>query len=183
MTNPIHENCPTFHPWKGQHYGRESRFGVRLLVLGESHYGQPDEVPEPRTFTQEIVRYYGVQHRHRYFTTIAKVLCGDRGWIDNEERAAIWENVAFYNYVQSLVPAPGIPPTPAQWEAGHYPFMTVLRNLRPDAVLVASQRLWGQIEQKPRSADVAFAYINHPRRIRYAEAISACRELLGHSGG
>ena len=90
MTNPlpVHENLPMFHPWIGPHYGPESRFGGRLLVLGESHYGRPGEDDEP-TFTQDVVRYYSAEHRHPYFTRIAKVLRGDRGWIDDEERAAI----------------------------------------------------------------------------------------------
>ena len=179
----IHQNSPTFHPWIGPHYGRESQFGVRLLVLGESHYGRPGEVPEPRIFTQDVVRYYSGQHRHPYFTILAKILRGDRGWIDDEERAAIWENVAFYNYIQSLVPAPGTPPTAAQWDAAHDPFLTVLDTLQPDAVLVASKRLWGQIEQMPRPANMAFAFINHPRRVRYVASIQACRELLGHADG
>ena len=169
----------TFHPWIGRLYGRESRFGVRLLVLGQSHYGQPDEVSEPRTFTREIVRCYSAQHRHRYFTIIAKVLRGDRGWIEDEERAAIWENIAFYNYIQSLVPAPGIPPTSAQWDAAHTPFMTVLNTLQPDAVLVAGQRLWGQIEQMPRPANMEFTFINHPSwHPRYDDAIPAFQELM-----
>lgn len=177
MTNPIHENCPTFHPWKGQHYGRESRFGVRLLVLGESHYGQPGEDDKP-TLTEEVVRDYSAEHRHPYFTRIAKVLRGDRGWIDDEERAAIWEHLAFYNYVQSLVPAPGIPPTSAQWAAAHGPFLTVLNRLQPDGVLVVSQRLWDQLSQMPRPTDVAFGVVNHPRRMRYADSIAAVRDLL-----
>ena len=40
-----------FLPWVGQHYGRGSRFGVRLLVLGESHYGTPGE--EGPDYTKE----------------------------------------------------------------------------------------------------------------------------------
>ena len=28
----------TFHPWVGERYWTGNRFGIRLLVLGESHY-------------------------------------------------------------------------------------------------------------------------------------------------
>ena len=183
MTNFLHDNCPRFHPWIGSHYGRESRFGVRLLVLGESHYGQPGEDDEPRTFTQDVVRDYSGPHRHPYFTTIAKVLRGDTDWIDDEERAAIWENIAFYNYIQTLLPAPGIPPKAAQWDAGHGPFLTVLNTLQPDAVLVVGQRLWGQIEQMPRPANVECTVINHPRKMNYPDAIPAFRELMDRFSG
>ena len=70
----------TFHPWIGANFGRESRSGVRLLVLGESHY---DNDPEYSNcgFTQEVVRDWGQMQRNQFFTKIAKVLRGHREWI------------------------------------------------------------------------------------------------------
>lgn len=31
-----------FQPWVGDHY-HSSRYGVRVMVLGESHYGEPED--------------------------------------------------------------------------------------------------------------------------------------------
>ena len=65
----------TFHPWVGSRYGRQSRFGVRLLLLGESHYDKDSEFSDCG-FTQEIVHEWGQNRRAKFFTVIAKVLLG-----------------------------------------------------------------------------------------------------------
>ena len=36
-----------FNPWTGSRYKKENN--VRLLLLGESHYGEPDEEPAQAT--------------------------------------------------------------------------------------------------------------------------------------
>ena len=93
----------TFYPWVGEQYGRASRFGIRLSLLGESHY---DDDPESSDcdFTQEVVQEWGQRRRAKFFTVIAKVLHGSADWIDDDARSEIWEHVAFYNFAQSVVP-------------------------------------------------------------------------------
>ena len=167
-----------FHPWVGAHYGRESRFGVRLLVLGESHYDEDPEFSDSG-FTQDVVRTWGQTQRARFFTVIAKVLLGSADWIDDDVRSEIWEHVAFYNFVQStVVPGPRTPPTFRQWCEAQSPFVTVLQSLEPDAVLMLGWRLAEHILHQPEN--VSFGTIAHPSssRLRYEEAIPAFEELL-----
>ena len=83
----------TFHPWVGAHYGRESRFRVRLLLLGESHYDEDPELSDC-AFTQAVVREWGQEQRASFFTVIAKVLRGNAGGIDDAARSEIWEHTA-----------------------------------------------------------------------------------------
>ena len=54
----------TFHPWYGARYGRESCFGVCLLVLGKFHYNDkaPDDCHWGPDFTQKVVRESGQDH-------------------------------------------------------------------------------------------------------------------------
>ena len=162
----------TFHPWVGAHYGRESRFGVSLLLLGESHYDEDQDCSDSG-LTQEVVRTWGQQRRARFFTVIAKVLRGSEGWIDDDARSEIWEHVAFYNFVQSVVPGPRMPPTFRQWCEAQTPFKSVVQSLEPDAVLILGWRLAEHILHQPEN--VSFRTIAHPssNRVRYEEAIPA----------
>ena len=80
----------TFHPWVGSHYGgSDNHFGVRLLVLGESHYvvlNESDQDQEwinkmnssgdEHVFTQYVVRKWAQENKHRFFTVTANVLLG-----------------------------------------------------------------------------------------------------------
>ena len=167
----------TFHPWVGEHYGRDSRFGVRLLVLGESHYDDDLEFSDSG-FTQEVVREWGQEKRHRFFTVVAKVLLGTSDWIEDDQRSMIWEHVAFYNFVQSVVPGTRTPPTLRQWCEAQEPFQTVLQFLEIEAVLVLGWRLSEHILHQPDN--ISFETIAHPSssRIRYEEAIPTFEKLL-----
>lgn len=167
----------TFHPWIGAHYGRESRFGVRLLLLGESHYDDDPEFSDS-DLTRDVVRDWGQKQRARFFTVIAKVLRGSRDWIDDDARSEIWEHTAFYNFVQSVVPAPRTPPTFRQWCDAQTPFETVLQSLNPDAVLMLGWRLSEHVLHRPEN--VTFGAIAHPSssQLRYVDAISTFKKLL-----
>ena len=170
----------TFHPWIGANFGRESRSGVRLLVLGESHY---DNDPEYSNcgFTQEVVRDWGQMQRNQFFTKIAKVLRGHREWINDDVRSEIWEHTAFYNFVQSVVSAPRTPPTFRQWCEAQAPFDSVLKSLKPDAVLILGSRLSDHVLNRPDNA--TFSAIVHPSsgHFRYNEAIPAFKKLLANT--
>lgn len=169
----------TFYPWIGSRYGRRSRFGIRLLVLGESHYG---ENIESKSFTTEVVKEWGQRRRARFFTIIANVMTGNRGCITDQDRAAVWEHVAFYNFVQSALSAPRKSPSFRQWVQAQDPFHTVLKILRPDAVLVLGFGLDEHILRKPNG--ISFEVIGHPSssRMRYDESIPAFQNLIEKAG-
>ena len=132
----------TFDPWVGSQYGSSSRFRARILVLGESHYGHPSELCT--AFTSNVVRKWAQARRSAFFTRVAMVLLDldQTERLEDAERADVWENVAFYNFVQELVgPSPGQRPTPEMWAAGVEPLLGILRELDPDAVLVLGKEL------------------------------------------
>ena len=170
-----------FRPWKGERYGRESRFGVRLLVLGESHYGECGT--ETSDFTTAVVREWAQTHRHAFFTVISKILlCKPNGRIDNETRGEVWNHVAFYNFVQSFVgDRSRIRPNSRQWIEAQAPFKEVLHHLQPDAVLVLGYRLGEHILDFP--VGVEFEVIGHPSsyRMRYDKAIPSFEGLIARA--
>jgi len=78
-----------FEPWVGRNY-KNSRFGVPVLVLGESHYG--DESETRPTVTIDVVHRLAQTKRHPFFTKVSKILLGidQNGWIDDRTRGEIW---------------------------------------------------------------------------------------------
>ena len=172
-----------FNPWIGKHYGSENRFGVRVLVLGESHYGAKGM--EKPTETEGVVRWFtqrartGEGKRHRFFTVIANILRGQGGWIDDSDLAAVFQEIAFYNFVQTFVgDAPRGDPSFRQWVDAQAPLKTVLDALKPDAVLVLGLELWDHVLEWPE--DIAHAVIAHPAssRLRYVDAIPKFEKLV-----
>lgn len=122
--------------------------GVRLLVLGESHYEEGDEAswtPEDfKGLTQLVVKRWGREPKgyRRFFANVFALLTG-RPWSLDEAHADLWENILFYNYVQTLVPGgPGHRPSAHMWRDSEAAYSLVLEQLRPEAVLVLGKELW-----------------------------------------
>jgi len=121
-----------FRPWIGKRYEKRELFGLRTLLLGESHYGEPGE--ENEDFTIDVVRYWGQKQRLRFFTITAKFLLGKAAgeWLSDEERSDFWEKVVFYNYVQEFVGGGSrIRPTSEMWEnsKSSFLFLALQENL------------------------------------------------------
>jgi hypothetical protein len=90
-----------FDPWIGSRYATDGIKGIRLLILGEAHYGT-GEAERQKTHTTEIVRLLAQKSRFRFFTATQRLVSGGRGWLSDQERVEFWERVAFYNYIQSF---------------------------------------------------------------------------------
>lgn len=145
-----------FQPWRP--LGPDPRFeGVRLLVLGESHY---EEVSDTYKFldadaacdlTQELVLKWGAKPEGRqvFFANLFTMLSGKLWASDSPDLAPFWETIYFYNYVQWLVPGgAGHSPSSLMWTAAEQPFRDVLEEIVPDAVLVLGQRLWDNMPKQ-----------------------------------
>ncbi len=177
-----------FVPWVGDRYGC-GRFGIRLLVLGESHYThevdpvrrQADQ--DSRDMTVSVVRWWGIKNARRdryYFKRTARLLCADRH-AGPERCADVWQDVAFYNLVQRLADG-SRRPEEKDFEAGRVPFLTVMNALEPDAVIVTGKTAWDWIEDVTGQFDANFEWIYHPAqasgRFRYNEAVPIFEGLL-----
>jgi hypothetical protein len=131
-----------FEPWIGSRFTQANRFGTRVLVLGESHYGPESETRS--TVTTEVVRKLAQNERHAFFTKISKVLLELDGktWLDNNSRSEVWEHIAFYNYIQGFVGTESrVRPSPELWNAAQVPFFQVLEKLTPQVILVLGKEL------------------------------------------
>jgi hypothetical protein len=150
------------------------------MVLGESHYtNNPALVGkcEP-DMSKEVVELWALQNPHRFFTGITQVLSGRPKWhLRPEELRAAWDAVVFYNYVPVYVATgPRVRPKSEMFRLGREPFIRLLNELEPDAILVCGFNLWanmlwglpGGFEGKPwetpsyRVGSALAAPIKHP---------------------
>lgn len=130
-----------FQPWIGERYHEADLYGLRILLLGESHYGKGDE---DSSFTERVVKKWGQDNRHGFFTTIAKFILnqGKGGNLSAAKRRAFWEKVAFYNYVQEIVGKKARQrPTLDMWKRSENAYYQVLQQLKPDLVVVLGKQL------------------------------------------
>ena len=131
-----------FTPWVGPEYSEKGLNGTKLLVVGESHHGEEEDLRSG--FTEHVVRSQVYNGRHRFFTIIAKLILG-RGagnHIPQSEREWVWDRVSFYNYVQSMA---GMDPdgdvTDPMWKKAKRLFLDVVEVTSPDAMLVVGKKL------------------------------------------
>jgi len=149
-----------FDPWIGQKYWTDGLRGVRVLILGESHYGT--EGTEKRSFTTDIVREWGQEKRLRFFT-ITQQLFQDIGSSlpSDAQRVEFWDSVAFYNFIQSFVGEEArISPTHAMWRAASDAFLATVSELRPQLIVVLGLELRSQLPQLPK--DLPVCNVQHP---------------------
>lgn len=139
---------PFFLPHVGTNYAKTG-----LLVLGESHYcnklcrncGHCGAHPECANFTTNVIRGYlnpNVE-REGWMNTYLKFersLVGHKTNIN--ESSLIWDEVAFYNYLQVPMKAPRQAGTKAQYKQSEDAFFSVLETLRPQLMIVWGKRLW-----------------------------------------
>jgi len=175
-------NAVAVHPWVGERYQSPLNIKRRTLVLGESNY------TEPENFTSELVincvkddmskGELGVERDTtgfcRFSTKIRRIIFGRNEKLHPSE---FWHDVAFYNFVQSLVGDKARErPTPEMWQQSISAFEEIVNALNPERILVLGKANWenllnnfshtlddqysGNLELTKRT--VKIGYVNHP---------------------
>lgn len=132
------------NPWVGNNYGG-------ILILGESHHGDGDYVD----YTVDTVSEYVNGRRQpsfRFFTILGQILTGRLAW--ELDAVAVWNSVAFANYVPALMTGARTCPTKEQWAEAAEIFPKLLSALEPHPshILTLGERLWS-----------AMAHLQHGR--------------------
>ena len=120
-----------FHPAEGRSYAK-SRFGMRILILGESHYRWP---AMPKDLSQITLGAIKGCDSHRFWKDLAKLF----------PAGEVWRHVLFYNYVQEVVGTGARKrPTKRMWRtrAAIDGFKEVLRTYKPQRILVVGKTTW-----------------------------------------
>jgi|GEM_PF-4626233 len=135
-----------FKPWEGDYYDT-SPLGVRLLILGESHYRAADDT-RPEQWTTIDALKHG-RHTHQYWTRLSCLV----GKHKPAYQVDIWDSVVFYNYVQHVVGTePRQRPSEGMWTSDQTldGFREVLRVANPERILVVGKRNWEMMAGGPR---------------------------------
>ncbi|MHA2811633.1 hypothetical protein [Vibrio campbellii] len=159
-----------FKPWVGSNY-TTNNFGARILILGESHYGSPED--EYEDYTIDVVKMWGQENRLAFFTKIAKTLLNydSSDYLNEHERYALWENVSFYNYVQAIVGEDArIRPTGEMWQKSEVAFREVIERLDPQIIIVLGKELSDNLPVIPEDIEVCF--LTHPSSCGYSYAVN-----------
>lgn len=129
-----------FLPRVGRSYTR-SRWGKRVMVLGESHYcdNPSDATPNITTkvFEWQFDRSCDFEGWMNTYTKFASALSGHQE--DRFSSEAVWDEVLYYNFVQQPLTGPRTAPTKEMLVASEAAFIEVLEEYQPDVVLV-----WGR---------------------------------------
>jgi len=176
-----------YEPWVGANYCKP-RSGlipsnVRCLILGESTYQSPDDkeaYPSQIDYPSNLVRWRAFDRDHprdRFIKGITD--CFESAELGSSRAKQIWDDLAFWEYVQEPLCGYGISPTREQFEEGHAAFDALLKTLKPTHVIAVSKRLWQNmddiganylkpLEDEPRSrnGDPAFGVYKYRRHER-----------------
>lgn len=166
-----------FKPFIGENY-YNSKYGVRVLVLGESHYG--DIGDESEDYTQMVVKNHAYTPGLPFFSRVTKLLRLSQDHPTDAERYEAWQQVAFYNFVQEFVGEEGrIRPTSQMWNDAIPMFLDVARELKPDVIVVLGHQLWDKAPQLPSDQPVEWCSVKHPAGgMSYEESFFAFKKSL-----
>lgn len=143
-----------YYPLVGSKY-KNGINGVKLLILGESHYcDEGCEVCGIKSgfdcseFTIGVLERF-INYKRRIgaheswmttFTRFTNVLFGEA--IPDSKLIEFWDSIIFYNYVQSSTKGPRISPSFEQFDESKDSFFNILSIYKPDLIIVWGKRLW-----------------------------------------
>lgn len=167
-----------FAPWVGSDYERGLK-GLRLLIVGESHYGsKPYERP---TVTPEVIKASALRQKHplatvkpRKHSHFAKIMASTlsvskSSSISGPERKDFWSRVAYYNFIQEFLAKPRVAPSQNAWSRSEGAFLQVLEVLRPQLIICYSIRNGERVRKL--AGPIPVAVVNHPSsRFAYSKA-------------
>ena len=130
-----------FQPWVGTEYNSGGVFGKKVLVLGESHYGNtPDATDDTIGTIKEFVYDYWSAPYQQTFLCFERALAGRE--ISQEEREQLWNSIIFYNFFQKSTIGPRTGPDMTVQQESEEAFRELLEQYQPDAIIVWGQRLY-----------------------------------------
>lgn len=155
-----------FQPWVGKKL-TDGFNGLRLLILGESHYCSSELMPNGRCFptcikenmksdcfvkTQDVVEDFVYNYEKvltEYKRILGTFLCFERAVLGKElsqkEREKFWESVIFYNYIQYSQSGPRGKLQQVSWEQSELAFKELLELYMPDRIIVWGARLYNDV--------------------------------------
>jgi hypothetical protein len=143
-----------FLPFEGVHYEHGFRSGLKLLLLGESHYGED----RGAAMTRHWLRLHeeGETGNRSMTWTKCETLMS---YCSNHDPRSLWERIAFANFVQISLEDQHCRPEPDHWKTGWDAFPELLTIVKPDVMLVLGKTVWDELPWDDRQPS---AFQHHP---------------------
>tara|TARA_R110001583_G_scaffold88690_3_gene229740 strand:- start:1628 stop:2302 length:675 start_codon:yes stop_codon:yes gene_type:complete len=115
-------------PYTGKDYFKSN---IRILIIGESHYekGVDIEKYKNKNFTNHVVNNHaikGLKHS-KLFSNLHKALFAEQKF----NRQKLWDNLAFYNFVQRSMDSNKKRPSKEDFVKGWLTFFQIVESLKP----------------------------------------------------
>ncbi|MBY2996737.1 hypothetical protein HF263_36395 [Rhizobium leguminosarum] len=159
-----------FEPWVGENYGRSSLLGgKRILVVGESHHSEEHPVNSVvPNLTCRVMEHYGsTQARGEWMRTLDNVAWALSGKTRSDlatslhrGELSVWQSVAFYNYIPVVLTdsARSARPTAMHYQMAVAPFEQVLRDIKPEVLIVCGYSLFPYLVRNHWPTDLAMPW-------------------------
>ena len=183
-TPPVDElDLCRFAPCVGSQYQAGAFDGLKLLVLGESHYRWPGMPADERTLTRYVVQAKMTGEPGSFVRGVTATLLG-APHKSELERASLWRNLTFYNYSQEFAGDHARQrPTREHWEHAQASFRQVLDVLSPSVVLVCGKTLWQHVRKIDGLSDEPLVNPNDDlerSRVARAEGQATVLGMMAH---
>lgn len=116
-------------------YEGGARAGLKLLLVGDSHY----DAEATADLTSKVVEEWAIAHPIGFFEHLRNVGLGRSPALDPSE---FWRRVAFCNLVQDCMSASSDTPSDEQISRGWLALRETVAELDPHLILVFSRRVW-----------------------------------------
>ena len=132
-------------------YGTKENPGIKVAVLGDSHYcANQSEAVKP--ITNPVIKdlLQKESEFEQYKNTYTKFIKSFTGYIDeftNDSKIEAWHHILFYNYVQEAMERPRQSPSEKQFSEAQIPFFEILEKNSPDVIIVWGKRLYNNLPQ------------------------------------
>ena len=163
-----------FFPWIGTHYEEGLENGIKVLILGDSHYciDAPGEQKQKHSCPKDHhhycdLCYMDIECHLKTQDTIRELLKGNacrahqvfESMVKKESmsQSDFWNRVAFYEFIQYSQTGPGAPLNHGDRSINKDAFLEVLNYLKPDKIII-----WG----KSFYRDLGQAFQVHPEFAR-----------------
>lgn len=186
------------HPWVGDRFNQPKHLIHKTLILGESNFTEKTQF-RPSLVQDCVLNDLSIDPHEerdttgfcRFSTKIRRIIFGRD---ESVGPTGFWPDVAFYNFVQSLVGEKArIRPSQEMWSASVPAFIEIASVLKPSRILVLGKANWDNLLQhiehetvdecivnlKVGAELIAAGYVNHPSSsLSYAKWQPIARNIL-----
>lgn len=168
-------------PWVGDHYDSEQS-DTRHLIVGESHYLKDNpkslESHSRSSFTRLVIEEQGLLRQYagtKMIPNLHKTLYGN----DRFDSSNLWQNLAFYNFIQEPMGSLAKRPIKSQYANGWEVFFKILDILQPTNCLFVGNTSFEYLQPKGLSQGIELVSKRRLEKVGSAYAKKVELELNG----